>query len=42
MVGAVLIIVLFSFLVWRLFKIGEEALNEDKIFAAYTPTESAF
>ena len=36
MVGAVLIIVLFSFLVSRLFKIGGEALNEDKIFAAYT------
>ena len=36
MVGAALIIVLFTFLVWRLFKIGGEALNQDKIFAAYT------
>ena len=35
-VGAALIIVLFTFLVWRLFKIGGEALNQDKIFAAYT------
>ena len=35
-VGAALIIVLFTFLVWRLFKIGGEALNQDKTFAAYT------
>ena len=40
--GAISIILMFSFLIWRLFKIGSEALCNDRVFAAYTAFGVAF